>query len=46
MPEIFLKLYNHDIDREKICSNETQYVDDIPWVQLRIISYLGGNCVC
>ena len=27
-------------------SNETQYVDDIPSVQLKIISYLGGNYVC
>ena len=31
---------------KKVRSNETQYVDDIPWVQLRITSYLGSNYIC
>jgi len=46
MPEMLLKFYNHDIDREEVCSNKTQYADEIPLVQLRTTSYLGGNCVC
>jgi hypothetical protein len=46
MTEILLKLYSHDIDREEVWSNKTQYADEIPLVQLRITSYLGGNYVC
>ena len=30
----------------EVWGNETQYVDDIPWVQFVTTSNIGGNYIC